>query len=97
MISDVLFDASEAIKECLAGLTTGKKYDDIVGPIRKIVTLLDSARLVLDSPPTGKSEADYEAFWKSIAALDIRPVEAALKKFVPTSGRSSPPPKRPVA
>ena len=57
-----------------------------MAPISKIVVLLTSARLVLDAPPTdkenaAKAKAAQDEFWKAFAALDIQPIQAALKKF----------------
>jgi hypothetical protein len=76
MVSDVLADAVRQIDRYLA--TMLHVYQGVEGPLGKLTTLMNAARLCLDTPP-GLAQRQMEAIWKALADLDVQPVRRAVR------------------
>jgi hypothetical protein len=75
MISDVLSEASGRLRRYLREMPD--VYAGCEEPIRKIILVMDAARIALDTPP-GPLDPEEKAVWLALANLDVDEITAAL-------------------
>jgi len=80
MISDVLFEALEAIKEYQTDPVVGKCYESLKQDLGVLTTVMEGVQVLLDMPPD-RSDAVRTALQDAIRKIDVSEIASVVHRI----------------